>query len=129
MEEDVAQILQGMARLAFGHLPVLEWHETWIRWADDFGTEYDDGPVHLRDFSITLDLEKLHLVSEFNLGYVKHLLKAVIARKLADPEAVFFKLQTGKKYSFSDTEDWWDDMKLDSLADPRRRFNVDVEIK
>ncbi len=120
-------ILKQMFYLAFGCYPVLEWHENWTL------TRYEDGddleePVVLRDFHLLIDTERLDKINDFGYSYVSHLLKGVVEDKLRRPAIKHTNISASKKYSFSDTEDWWDSITYAGDMQDRTRFDVAVTI-
>lgn len=121
------EVLRQMFLVAFGHYPVLEWHENWTMYDDGDGFEYDE-PMVMRDFHLLIDTELLHKVDEFSYSYIRHLLVEVVEDKLRKPEIFHTNLRASRKYSFSDTEDWWDSITFKGDMGERTRFDVSVTI-
>lgn len=122
------KVLKEMFLVAFGCLPVLDWNENWTMWEDHMGNPLDE-PEVLRDFSLMIDTALLEKVGDFEYSYVGHLLVEVIQDKMRKPELKHFALSASRKYSFSDTETWWDDISIKGdVPEDRERFEVGVTI-
>lgn len=119
--------LKQMFFVAFGCYPVLEWHEDWTMRYDWDGNEIEE-PVVMRDFHLLIDTELLDQIDSFAYGYVQHLLKEVVEDKLRRPESKHTNITASKKYSFSDTEDWWESITYKGDMSERTRFDVEVTI-
>lgn len=127
-DENLGRDIKAKFLEVFGHYPILDVSETWT--IDGEGDEFDFEPIKLRDYHALLDTEKLDEVNGFSLSYVQFLLEDIIKRRIADPEASSIDAYASKKYCFSDTEDWWEAMIVDSnmLPADRERFEVVVTL-
>lgn len=133
VEDLLPRELKQMYFLIFGCYPILAWHEDWTRTHSDFGEEYEE-PINFRDFTIFIDTEKLDQIDEWEYSYVRHLLINVINHRIYDLKhnsLGTIYLSTGKKYCFSDTESWWQAIRIENTAEQtgdRPFVNVEVEI-
>lgn len=114
--------LKAMVHIAWGCYPLFEISE-----------RHDE--QHLIDiygnYSITIDTEQLDLVDDWSLNYVEHLIDEAIRAKLVNPDIKTSYHSTGRKYSFSDSPDWWDGMEVkdgDPRLASRPTFYLDIQL-
>lgn len=114
----------------FGCYPVLDISEDYTLHNDFMGDPLEDGPVQLRDYHLIIDTEKVDLVDGWSLNYVDSLFEKVIEARIKDENVREVNANASKKYCFSDTEDWWDAMKVegDSLPSDRLVITLSVEL-
>lgn len=127
MFDDVAYEVLGATIKAklfevFGHYPILGVSEHW-----EYVDEDIDEPVVLRDYQAIFDTEKLDLVG-YGVSYVQFLFEKIIIERMKNPTSDCLNTAASKKYCFSDTEDWWTAMQIESLPAGRERFDVIVEL-
>lgn len=117
--EDLAKVIFALC----GCHPVLAIHEVLL--VDDGP---GSGPPHLlRDYSVTIDTALLGKVGEFNLSYVDNMIETAITNYLRHGSQRQ-RLNASRKYSFSDTPEWWDDAKLVGSGWGRTWIHLDVAL-
>lgn len=129
VEENIGQAVKAKFLEVFGFYPLLDVSERWEIMSDE--ELYMAEPVVLRDYHVILDTERLDLIDDWNLNYVVDLFAKVITARLKDDSAKSLNCYSSKKYCFSDTEDWWDKMRVDSedlLPSNREAFEMSVEL-
>lgn len=113
----------------FGCYPVLDISENWTMTHDFMGDELEDGPVQMRDYHVIIDTEFLHHDC-YGLSYVQMIFERILKARIDDPTAKEVNTYSSKKYCFSDTEDWWEALKVpgDVLPEGREIISVHVEL-
>lgn len=107
----------------FGFYPILDLSEKWEIWEDGM-----EEPVVLRDYHILFDTEKLDQINGWELGYVDGILERVIKTRMGDSTRKYFSTESSKKYSFSDTPEWWRVGEVESVPAGRQVIEVSVEL-
>lgn len=126
IEDDKGVAVKAKFLEVFGFYPLLDVSEKWEIFDEDM-----DEPTVLRDYHAIIDTEKLDLLGDFEIGYVVHLLEKVIQERMENPTAAHLHCESSKKYSFSDTEDWWNKITLDEadlLPSNGDKFELIVEL-
>lgn len=129
VEDDIGAAVKAKFLEVFGFFPLLDISEKWEILSDP--EDYDSEIIVLRDFSLIVDTEKLDLLDDFGITYVVHLLEKVISERTRNSTAQHLHCQSSKKYSFSDTEDWWDKISVDEadiLPSNGAKFELIVEL-
>ena len=115
MENRIAHTLAEILCRTYGGYPVLEIRETNVDPVmDDF----------YGNFAITIDTSKLNQIGDFEINYVDHIILAAVRPQAI--EGMTVQVATSRKYSFSDTPDWWEKIELDSLPLGARVVHLDV---
>lgn len=129
VEEDVGKAVKAKFLEVFGFYPLLDVSEKWEILSDE--ELYMAERVVLRDYHAVIDTEKLDLLGDFEIRYVVHLLEQVLKERMANPTASSLDCESSKKYSFSDTEDWWNKITVDEaslLPSNGDKFELHVEL-
>jgi hypothetical protein len=126
-EENLGHDIKAKFLEVFGFYPILKVSETLTIQGE--GDEFDFEPINLRDYRAFLDTEKLDEITSFNLSYVQSLFETIIKHRMADPLTRQVDTYSSKKYSFSDTPDWWEVMEVDENNLPGDREIVEVFVE
>lgn len=123
-EDRLAQAIKDDLLAQFGYYPILDVSETW-----EIEDEDMDEPIVLRDYHALLDTEQLDKLNGFELSYVQFLFEKIIDSKLRQGDkAKDLLTSASKKYCFSDTEEWWKPIEVETVPEGRERFELIVNI-
>ena len=122
-DEILGQTIKAKILEVFGFYPIIDLWEKWEIWEDDM-----EEPVILRDYHVLFDTEKLDQIGGWELNYVQRILERLIKSRMADPEKKYFSTTSSKKYSFSDTPEWWTVALVEEVPQGRRVIDLGVEL-
>jgi hypothetical protein len=120
--DETGKMLKSMVLVAWGYFPLMEISE-----------RHEDEGMHdiYGSECLTIDTEQFDLIDDFALRYVEHLVEEAIKAKLRDGSITKSYHSTDRKYSFSDSMDWWKDMMVED-GDPRLGqrpiFYLDIQL-